>query len=421
MRLNVVQQASALSRFVSKDLLKLRSSTTLIISSAPYDISGGSRGNDPKIKHSIETYHQKLNRQIQQAESILRLQYQIPSHSYGSQTLTSSYPTLQSLTSANEFQQRVGATHIVGVGSGVALDLSKALHQRIQQSAGDNKDDLKLTLIPGTLGACCASTTNQSLLLDVDEAALIIAEDGKISPKIRNVVVDANAMAIPAWVSGEPSSIATVMDAALASIVIALDSLLNVDLNNGKGEKWELITKTLHHSQLVLESFLKKSSSPSDKESYAFSPTKSDKANAIQAMLFSGQLLSNGVENEREYAYSTQRSIPLALSSALLPRYFPHGNWVSFTASLLPGILKSTKMENRNFQSETISSGIAAVTQLLDDKSLQKIVPTISSLVEGTPDSRELMKAVEDNGALWNCEDVDRSLLEHVLCTSLSY
>jgi hypothetical protein len=315
----------------------------------------------------------------------------------------------------------VGATHIVGVGSGVALDLSKALHQRMQHSSGDNQDDLRLTLVPGTLGACCASVTNQSLLLDVDEEALIIAEDGKIGTGIRSVVVDDNVMAIPSWVSGGPTNIATVSDAALASIVIALDSLLDVDCN-GEGEKWELITKTLYHSQLVLESFLEESTNSSDKESKALTLKNSDKANAIQAMLCSGQLLSNGMENEREYAHSIRRSIPLALSSALLPRYFPHGNWLTFTASLLPGILQSTKMETQNLpSSEIISSGIDTVTQLLDDESLPKIIPTISSLVEGTPDPRELLNAVENNGALWNCEDVDRVLLEHVLCKSLSH
>ncbi len=52
----------------------------------------------------------------------------------------------------------------------------------------------------------------------------------------------------------------------------------------------------------------------------------------VQALINVGSLLYF-------HPNSTIRSLSYTLSSALLPPFFPHGNWLSFISSLLPGIL----------------------------------------------------------------------------------
>ena len=125
-----------------------------------------------------------------------------------------------------------------------------------------------------------------------------------------------------------------------------------------------------------------------------------------------------------------------SMTSALLPRYFPFGNWLSFTASLLPGLcgaIEESDEAGDNEYLDTILAKIAA--NLLDDSSISIdewtnrinspdegsiIVPTLSSLADGAPDPNELVGKVEDNGAFLNCADADSSYIETLLMKSLN-
>merc|ERR1712045_244214 len=83
---------------------------------------------------------------------------------------SSVYPTWENVESALTLMHRIGATHIIGVGSGAALDLAKACYFSNRRDANE---DSELILVPGTLPATLASVSQEILLLSTEEESLL--------------------------------------------------------------------------------------------------------------------------------------------------------------------------------------------------------------------------------------------------------
>ena len=75
--------------------------------------------------------------------------------------------------------KRVGVTNVLGIGSGVAMDLAKVCYSYLRQNQESSFDRFgdcaegELILVPGTLGAVMASVSSEELLLSTEEEALI--------------------------------------------------------------------------------------------------------------------------------------------------------------------------------------------------------------------------------------------------------
>jgi len=86
-------------------------------------------------------------------------------------TISLAFPTKDSLDQTLELMQRTGASSVVSVGSGAAMDLGKA----VQATLGSSTDAKKtpLILVPTTYGGVLAAGVSHSLFLDGDEETLV--------------------------------------------------------------------------------------------------------------------------------------------------------------------------------------------------------------------------------------------------------
>lgn len=388
-----------LQSHISDSLSKLRSSTTMIISSSPM-IQGDKTPR--KTDQSLKVFSNHLHEQVEKSH-FYPLQFNLKTVSYGSQ-LTAKYPIENDLQTVCEMMKRTGATNIIGVGSGPAIDLAKACHAE----SGEGE----LILCPSTLGGVLSSTSEQSILLSQEEETLMPYKIGNQDNV--TVVMDEKGIAVPSWTSREQDSRranATALDAALAGLVISLDAAMSLE-NHVQFEKYStIISQSIDASMKCIDVFLQNNK-----------VTEDVKLNAVETMLQSGFLLSYGDGEIR-------RSVSHALTSALLPRYFPHGNWITFTASILPGLVSAIQEESeydnnvgfnmvmhRILRDESASS-----SQLMEwVHNTCTFVPKLASYAEDAPDVDILISKLEDNGAFLKCKDADSSFLERVLISNLN-
>ena len=432
------------------------------------------------------------------------MQHNFKTVQYGNETLVSSFPTLENYNDVHDFVSRTsfgsigmgsnstsgstsGSTSnenpIVGVGSGASIDLAKTCY--LKNKADNNNHNQPLVLIPSTLGSILASTSTQSLLLDINEEALITnnnhnhnSTSSSILSSLQpndyeqniHILIDPNTMAIPKWYKrsnairmSQRRDVATMTDASLSSLAIALDAYLslldntNNDNNSSSSgmsgisdkERYNL-EQCIQHSILTLQQIVSIYHESDNKNDLTIVPTveMEMKQNVIQAVLHAGQLLSfgnyhhevnNNYYDETFSSSSTttttsslqsqRRNISLALSSALLPKYFPHGNWMTFTATLLPAILSCLQESSSSNQQHGLLKDpkIESSMDWLENEFLlnhntnshHEWIPSLSSLAEGAPNVNELISKVHHNSAFLNTMDCNSDYLEKVLFLSL--
>ena len=238
-----------------------------------------------------------------------------------SSTVASAFPTLQQVENGMTLAKRTGATTILGVGSGAAMDLSKALV---------DKHNARGILVPATYGAILASTSSHALLLDTNEEALVIQQrQGQDSSKQETTVVI------------ETDALANVheRDAAWACLSIGMDALYT-------NPDFESSIQVIQHSLRALE----------------------DSTYLPEALASAGAALSFGSDD-------SVRSAPLALAASLIPPCFPHVSMLTLMASLAPGILKVS-----NIDTQLPTKSIPSLALLAMD-SAEISIPTLMSHV----------------------------------------
>jgi len=461
--MNLIFQPSAVQHYLAQNIAKLRPSTTLIISSAPPSSTPTtSRTTSIKIDaptktdHPLQNFHSQISSHTQSIQFFTSMQHNLKTMQYGSTSFHSSYPTKSDVDQSLDIIRRTGVDHIIGVGNGAAIDLAKICHSymTVEGKECDGVDDKnnhqQLILVPSTLGGVLASTSKHGLVLDVEEEALIVPQmnsAGTINSRNLNVLVDQKSISIPTWINqhnhlnrtSNRFNVPTITDAMLASLVIALDFQLALwSVDDLMIDEEEIILmqqhkKSLNQSLLLsiscLKHLLRDEGTNADDTILDKSNIVIDqkvKKDAIEALIHSGSLLSFG---NLHSPMNLRRNISLALSSALLPKYFPHGNWMTFTASLLPGVIEGladididkykTLRQDKESNFDLLSSSIEWMKEDMLIKNSGNI-PSLSALVEGTPDVTELVQQVEHNGAFLDCEDCDSDLLELVLGFSLN-
>jgi hypothetical protein len=436
--MKIFRKPSALQKYLSSSHSKLLPSTTLIVSSAKASTDKGISGPQ-KTDQELKLFHAGIENQIGKCQFFTSMQFNLKTISYGSNNLFGAYPTKTDLNSTLELMRRTGATNVIGVGTGAAMDLAKAsFHKHCEEFNLTGRDSGKLILYPSTLGATLAAASKDCLTLCPEEEALLPHYSSAAATEI---VLDDEAITLPSWLLSngttelrdQKGNNATIIDSALASIVIALDAAHSLGDVTFDEQELEMRYKTLIDVSITnaLDSIKIINDTPVNDTAGLKAAIQTSKEYAITAMLNAGQLLSFG-----NCPSLPRRNVSVAMTSALLPQYFPFGNWLSFTASLLPGLCRAIEESDEagdNQYLETILAKIAA--NHVDDSSFSIvewanrinspdeggiIVPTLSSLADGAPDPNELVAKVEDNGAFLNCADADSSYIETLLMTSLN-
>jgi len=426
--------------FLSKNISKFRPTTTLVVSSAapssspspsPLSHSLDKKSSPTKIDHPLQKFHNQISSHSKAVQFFTSMQHNLKTVQYGDNTLTSSFPTQDNINQAMDLMRRMGVDNsIIGVGNGAAIDLAKACYLNMTKNSdiGSNQEQQQqLVLIPSTLGGILASASKRSLILDVHEEALITSLLSTSSCRVDDVhvLVDTKSLAIPMWLNSKRNTprgnLPTIVDALLASLVIAIDTQCTIQTYSSftNENQQELIDKCLQAGVSCLQQILSSCDELNDYDSGIIQSLANNevKESALHALFYAGQLLSFGdLKND-----SLPRSMPLAMSSALLPKYFPHGNWMTFTGSFLPGLIQCMD-EIDNVRSNMTSSNVAYLDWIQEEllRNRGGIIPSLSSLAEGAPDVNELVTKIDDNGALLRCNDGNIEFLERVLMSSLN-
>ena len=441
--MKILQKTGALQSHLSTNLSKLSTSTTIIIASAP----APPKNNSPKKSdQNLKLFQKNLEQHIRQSHFYPSMQFNLKTISYGNNTLSAAYPTISDIDATMELMTRTGARNIIGVGSGAAIDLAKACYYKnVQEDESFGRNGAQLILNPSTLGGAMTATSRDCLYFCPDEEALIPLYSNGADVNT-TVVVDENVISIPNWLMSknikgfrDPKGYnATIVDASLASLAIALDaahSLGGDDFDDVTKESFRQSLDECITSAMLCLNGMGSSISSSTDPSQLEASIEANKAHALNSVLNAGKLLSFG-----HGASFTRRNVSLALTSSLLPEYFPHGNWTTFTASLLPGICRAieenpdvadaeendllldmvAKVTDRDKSTTSLSHLTEWVEKLSTDSEHGFNIPSLSSLAEGAPDANELVYKIEDNGAFLSCRDADSEYLESLLVSSLN-
>lgn len=350
------QNTKSLQKFLRNELPVLQQSPLLLITSEP-----AAMGAPPlqAVGESSKLLQFTLGQQFG-----LRT---VPSH------VSSAFPTLQDMEQRLELLRRTGASSIVAVGSGAAVDLAKAL-------AVEKKDSLEhLILVPSTYASILAAGSTHSLLLDSVEETLVPlpAAGGDMTRSCETTVVLLDSKYIA------PVDHSHVVNASLAIILDACLRKSQHPLLN------EMLTD-MHH--LIVEK-------PDQELSHEM---------AINLLFQSGDLLSYGLGRE-------DRSAPLALAASLIPRIFPHVHVLSFFGSLLPGLCEafiesSSEMPLADELCVTLrKGGFTNIPKLaVTDESMQGF---------SVPDMA--LSHIQANQTVWKAFDVPNDTLTKILSNSL--
>ena len=290
-------------------------------------------------------------------------------------TISSAFPTLHDLELRLELARRTGASSLVAVGSGAAIDLAKALSH---EGDWDN-----VILVPATHAAVLGCATSHSLFLDPVEEALIPLP--RTNTKINTTV--------PLVATLEEKLVAP-MDhqshAVYASLAIALDAIYRQS-----------------HNPLALELFQKASAA------LDASPQTLTHESVMKLLFEAGTLISYGLDRE-------DRSTPMALASSLIPRIFPHVHVLTFLASMVPGLCRVMEGDSIHYASYDVSvqTWIQKVLQNNNTDDIPQLTVT-SDEFKGFSIPDMALSHIRTNQTLWNSLDVPDSVLTELLAHSL--
>jgi hypothetical protein len=315
--------------------------------------------------------------------------------------VSSVFPTVQDVDQRLDLMQRTGASSVVAVGSGAAMDLAKAIVKK--QQAEQNSSNL-LLLVPATHGAMLASGASHSLLLDSVEEKLVPIPRGNFD------------------------CVATVEDCAdydfcnssTMTMVAPLET--NQYMEPMKGERLSNLLQSV--ATLLLDAGMQKTTNPSlpfllDSTIQLLSTSTDNNGNienVTAKLLFqSANLLSYGLPG----ANNKDRSIPLALMASLLPTIFPQTHPITFLARLVPGlchVLNTTNKNKRDLPQLTV------LMDVLENQRQQLRLPPIlvHDQYKGFSIPDMAVSCIESNQQLWNCLDADMDTLMTVLQLSFA-
>lgn len=342
---------NAFRRFVREEATTLRQAPILVIASESSD-------HHLHPLKTVEDACRAVNFVLNQEMGLRTVQ----------STISSAFPTNSDLEQRLDLILRTGASSVVAVGGGAAIDLAKVLPHE--------KDIENLILVPSTSAAMMAANSSHSLFLDRAEETLIPSPTVLGSPQTSTNII-----------SLEPSYVASaeLSHVLYATLAITLDACY-------RKSSHEILPEIVQSLIEVLEN--------PDREF--------DHDTATVLLYHSGLLLSYGLGQE-------DRSIPITLSSSLIPTIFPHVHVLTFFASLLPGICDVVEEQNHN--DESISKLVQLVKGISSESIPQMKVNDTSLDGFSVPDMS--LSHIQSNQAVWKSFDVPNKVLLRILEQSI--
>ncbi|KAL3776105.1 hypothetical protein ACHAW5_002757 [Stephanodiscus triporus] len=453
---NSMARLHPLRDYIRQNVADLRSSPCLLISSAPPPPGGTSaQQDDPRVRAFVERNEQHLALEFNLRAVTCRV--------------SSAFPTSTSLDEAVSLAKRAGLKGaggegrgggppgqgvIVGMGSGAAMDLAKAVADAMfgnisTREGGDGNDDddgtdpaagsASLVLAPCTIGGVWAASSNSSIsLLDTKEEMLLPYLPppwrNNLAPARRNgtvVTMDPYMyLAMPPLYTpflpvkrSEYTRAPTMAHVAAAALAImldlarTLDAVANagrennaVDIHNHVAKEIKDVT-SLFTSVLELATCVAKNVGGDDGADYA----KLAQRHLLDAI----PRLSSVVERSSFLAnvpLTTAGTLPQKLANSLLPTYFPQCHLITFLASTLPGLCdllsESLPVDGNGSMVGVVATSITEHGDAIDAVRMSSLsswasrvtmeagLPSMASLAYGTPDVNTLVGKLDSYEAL---------------------
>lgn len=340
---------TALRNYLRSESPYLRQSPVLVVASEP-------AVNDPNRLTVVAESCQAVNFVLAQEMGLRTVQ----------SSISSAFPTTDDLEQRLELLRRTGASSVIAVGSGAAMDLSKVLPF--------HKDIEHVILVPSTSAAMFAASSSHALFLDRAEETLVPLPGAMQEPncKITIAPLESNYVA--------PAESTHVLYASLALI---LDACYRKSSHPRLSEIVQNATSLLEDTE---EKFTH------------------DKG--MELLYEAGQLASYGLGQE-------DRSTPIALASSLIPSIFPHVHVLTFFASLLPGICEL--LDAPEFGSAT---KLVEQVKKFSPDSIPQITVTDKSL-DGFSIPDMSLSHIRSNQTVWKSFDVPDKILVEILERSM--
>jgi len=287
-------------------------------------------------------------------------------------TIDAAFPTYQKVSEAMALAHRAGVgSTIIGVGSGPAMDLAKALSAELSRG-----DDGKLILAPATLGGMYAASSPTTILLDTHEEMLLPSFGGFKA----EIAYDGKYFAHTPLCSFNDVSLAHV---AAALLTITLDLARVIDesgANDDKNKSAQMLSVASTFASVLQSATI----------------TTKDKVNLseVQQELLQAILQLNALQTNEE-------TIPQTLVNALLPTYFPQNHIFTYIASMLPGVCEtlasSNGVVNEITQSITCTHNNEQynLSHWAENITKDAGIPYMASMAFGTPDIKTLTDKID--------------------------
>ena len=441
---------TSLRNYIRSNIHRLRSSPTLLISSSPppaistsvsgikssnnslYDDLTSQKTNTLKFQQqqNNKTIHTFIERNIQS----IKLEYNLKSIQT---TISSAYPTLHDVNEAVDLAKRAGLGSdgvVIGVGSGAAIDLAKAVNDTLFQkninsndgSTKENNDSL--ILAPCTLSGLWAATSNSpAILLDTKEEMLLphlsTSSWNDVYAIRRETVVtldDSKLWDLPLLYTpfqpmkrSEYTCTPSLAHIAAAILVVVLDVCRSLDVYIEAGGKDD-VTDTIKHDLLqdivfvslycggIVELASKEGKGivNEDKEEDEPEIFQQDVMNQLPRL---SNIIHQASKITKQPLTATG-TIPQQLANALLPQYFPQTHLVTYLASMLPAMCDTFQTSNKDFSvRKEVEKSILDVSELKSFSFASwasKVtndagIPSMAMLAYGTPDLSTLVGSLD--------------------------
>eukprot|EP00532_Pseudo-nitzschia_australis_P002236 CAMPEP_0168195440 /NCGR_PEP_ID=MMETSP0139_2-20121125/19849_1 /TAXON_ID=44445 /ORGANISM="Pseudo-nitzschia australis, Strain 10249 10 AB" /LENGTH=400 /DNA_ID=CAMNT_0008119279 /DNA_START=50 /DNA_END=1252 /DNA_ORIENTATION=+ len=325
-------------------------------------------------------------------------------------TISSAFPTKDSLEQTLELMQRTGASSIVSVGSGSAIDLAKAVATTVQV---DQERKTPLILVPTTYSGLVAAGSSHSLFLDGNEDTLV-----PLPHRHQQIIATADGSSTYATVSTlDPQKYMENLDEDKFDVLLYAISAILLDAGSRKSTYPSL--PTLLQATIDLISLRNSPGWDQNEQLLAAIPSLTNLLYQSAGSVSYG--LSDGFEEE------DNRSITIALASSLIPTLFPEIHPISFIASLVPGLCHyySIQGETVTNDNEKVNDKFRTLVQQLQEQSSGRGMGPPPSLetrdesLQGFSIPDMAVSHIQSNQAVWKPLDVPDDVLVQVLQHSL--
>ena len=309
----VLSGPSSLRTHLKSAASSLRRSPCLIISS---DLPADEQ-HKPNPAPAVKSLRQSISDQCNRAGFTASMELGLRTVNC---TVSSAYPTRDDIQRGIEMANRTGATTVIGVGAGAAVDCAKGVASALGSNGGGGgaSSSIDLILAPATLGSTMAAMSSTPLILSTAEEALLppylaCASDRKtitpadFAPVNATVCLDGESMAFMDAGTREGSqkeSLAMVssIDAALASLTVCVESsllLADQTISIG-GDELEAMHNLMEGARSNAMATIEAYRNTSDNNTDGSDAEKVSRLHAAAAVAHAGKLLRFGDRIDRK-------------------------------------------------------------------------------------------------------------------------